>query len=102
MLGNNQIELDFERKHLDFIIEIAKRQLSDLKLSNKEKKTSVISSKKEMMEDSPHFISSKLWSMENFHELVELSQYATPLSNYISDLEMEAKKILLLERLTSV
>lgn len=99
MLGNNQIELDFERKHLDNTIEIAKKQLSNLKLSNKEKKTSIISSKKEMMENNTHFIPSNLWSMENFHELVELSQYATPLSNNISELEIEAKKILSLERL---
>jgi hypothetical protein len=37
MLGNNQIEFDFERKHLECTIEIAKGQLSHLLLKNKKK-----------------------------------------------------------------
>jgi len=98
-LGNKHIESDFEKEHLRYIIEIIKEQLSDLRLSNDEKKISVISSKKEMMEENSRRISSNLWSMENFHALVELNQYASPLSNNISEIEREANKILSLEKM---
>lgn len=37
--------------------------------------------------------------MENFHELVELSQYANPVLNKISEYELEANKILALKRM---
>ena len=98
-MGNKHIESDFEKEHLRYIIEIIKEQLSDLRLSNDEKKISVISSKKEMMEENSRRISSNLWSMENFHALVELNQYASPLSNNISEIEREANKILSLEKM---
>ena len=100
-MGNKLIESDFEKEHLRYIIEIIKRQLSDLSMSNDEKKLSVISSKKEMMEENTRRVSSNLWSTEDFYELVELSQYASPLSNNISELERGANKILSLERLYS-
>lgn len=99
-MGNKLIESDFEKEHLMYILEIIKRQLSDLRMNNDEKKLSVVFSKKEMMEENTRRISSNLWSMENFHELVEFSQYAGPLSNNISELEREANKILSLERLS--
>ena len=99
-MGNKLIESDFEKEHLMYILEIIKRQLSDLRMSNDEKKLSVISSKREMMEENTRRISSNLWSTEDFHELVEFSQYAGPLSNNISELEREASKILSLERLS--
>lgn len=98
-MENNQFEQDFENKHLDQTISIAKEQLSSLRLSSQEKQADIISSKQEMREESVHSIASNLWSTENFHELVELSQYANPISNKISDYETEAAKILLLERM---
>ena len=51
------------------------------------------------MEENSRRISSNLWSMENFHALVELNQYASPLSNNISEIEREANKILSLEKM---
>lgn len=99
ILVNNQLEQDFENKHLDETITIAKEQLSSARLSSQEKQDAIISLKEEMLEDSTHSISSNLWSMENFHELVELSQYANPISNEISEYEMEVNKILSLERM---
>jgi len=98
ILGDNQFEQDFENRHLDEIISIAKVQLSSLSLSNHKKKTAITFSKKEVPEDSAHYISN-LWSLENFHDLVELSQHIAPISGKISEFEMEANKILILERM---
>jgi len=95
-LKNNQYEQDFENKRLEQTISIVQEQLSSVKLSSQKNKAAIISSKKEMLEDTTHSVSN-LWSMENFHELVELSQYANPLSYKISEYEMEVNKVLLLE-----
>ncbi len=97
-MGDNQFEQNFENKRLDEIISIAKGQLSSLKMSNKEKKESITFSKKEIPEDSSHYIGN-LWSMENFHELVELSQLTASVADKISEAEMEARKIVVLERM---
>lgn len=97
-MGNNQFEQDFESRHLNEIISIAKEQLSSLRLSNQKKKAAITFSKKEVPEDSAHYISN-LWSMENFHELVELSQHTAPISGKIFEFEMEANKISILERM---
>jgi len=97
-VGDNQFEQNFENKRLDEIISIAKGQLSSLKMSNKEKKESITFSKKEIPEDSSHYIGN-LWSMENFHELVELSQLTASVADKISEAEMEARKIVVLERM---
>jgi len=96
-LENNQFEQDFENKHLEQTISIAQEQLSSLTQSSQENKEAILSSKKEMREDTTHSISN-LWSLENFYELIELNQYANPLSDKISEYEMEVNKILSLER----
>lgn len=97
-MGNNELEKDFENRHLNEIILIAKGQLSSMRMSSQEKKSAIIFSKKEMLDDSTHRVSN-LWSMENFHDLVELNQYTTSVSGKISEFEMEAKKISALERM---
>lgn len=51
-----------------------------------------------MREDTSHSIAN-LWSMENFHDLVALSQSANPISEKISEVETEATKIRSLERM---
>ncbi|OGO79245.1 MAG: helicase [Clostridiales bacterium GWB2_37_7] len=96
-MENNQFEQDFENKHLEQTISIAQEQLSSLTQSSQENKEAILSSKKEMREDTTHSISN-LWSLENFYELIELNQYANPLSDKISEYEMEVNKILSLER----
>lgn len=97
-MGDNQFEQNFENKRLDEIISIAKGQLSSLRMSNKERKESITFSKKEIPEDSSHYIGN-LWSMENFHELVELSQLTASVADKISEAEMETRKIVVLERM---
>ena len=98
ILENNELEKDFENRHLDETISIAKKQLISLRISNQEKKDEITVSKKEIPEESSHYISN-LWSMENFHELVELSQFANPISDKIYEAEREATKILILEKM---
>lgn len=99
-MENYQAELDFEYKHLEQTISIAQAQLSSARLRNEENQTAIITAKKEMREDTSHYISN-LWSMESFHELVELSQYANPVLNKISEYEMEANKISALEKMVN-
>jgi DNA helicase II / ATP-dependent DNA helicase PcrA len=96
-LKNNQFERDFENKRLEQTISIAQDQLSAVRLSSEENKAGILSLKKEMREDTTHSISN-LWSSDNFDDLVALNQYANPISDKISEFEMEANKILSLER----
>lgn len=97
-MENNHLERDFENKRLEQTISMAQEQLSAVRLNSEENKTAILSLKKEMREDTVHSISN-LWSLENFYDLIELNQYANPLSDKISQYEMEANKILVLERM---
>jgi len=97
-LEYNLVDRDFEEKRLKQTISIAQEQLSSARLRSQKNQTAIISSKEEMLEDTSHFVSN-LWSMENFHQLVELSQYVNPISGKISEYDMELKKILALEKM---
>jgi len=97
-LKDQHMDRDFEEKRLEQTISIAQEQLSAARLKSQDNKAAIIASKKEMLEDTSHSISN-LWSMENFHSLVELSQYANPVSEKISEYDMEFKKILSLEKM---
>lgn len=99
-MEQRQLEQDFESKRLKQTISIAQEQLSSARLRSEDNKAVIISAKKEMREDTSHSISG-LWSSENFHDLVELSQYANPVSSKVFEYEREANKILILERLIS-
>ncbi len=89
---------DYEEKRLNLTIAVATAQLSAARLRSQEKMASIIAAKKELMEDSSHSISN-LWSADGFDQLVELSQYANPVSHKIAQYEMESNKILLLEKM---
>ena len=97
-MENNLVDRDFEEKRLKQTISIAQEQLSSARLRSQKNQAAIISSKNEMLEDTSHSISN-LWSMENFHDLVELSQSVNPISGKISEYDMEVKKILSLERM---
>lgn len=97
-MEQSQVELDFENRRLEQTISIAKEQLASARLRSEDNKATIIAAKKEMREDTSHSISG-LWSMENFHDLVELSQYANPVSEKLSEYERDANKILVLERM---
>jgi len=97
-LENQISDQAFEQKRLEQTISIAREQLSAARQRNKENQAAIISAKKELREDTSHYIAN-LWSMENFHQLVELGQYANPVLQKISEYELEANKILALERM---
>lgn len=97
-MENNKFERESENRRLEQTISIAQAQLSCLRESSQEKKSGIISAKKEMCEDTSHSISN-LWNIQSFHDLVELSQYANPLSDSISEYEAEVSKILILEKM---
>lgn len=99
-MEHNPAEWDFEIKHLEQTISAIQEQLTSLRLSSQEKKATIISSKKEISENTVHSISN-LWSLENFYDLIELNQYANPLSDRISEYETEANKIMVLERMVN-
>ncbi len=97
-MENNLVDRDFEENRLQQTISIAQEQLSAARLRSQKKEAAIISLKQEMLEETSYSISN-LWSMENFHQLVELSQHANPVSHKVSEYEMEINKILLLEKM---
>nr|WP_312577004.1 3'-5' exonuclease [Sedimentibacter sp.] len=97
-MENYEVELDFEVKQLKHVISIAEKQLSAIQQSNRRQLSDVIDAKKELRENTSHSIYG-LWSSERFHELASLSQYVNPVFSKISTLEVEANKMLALERM---
>ena len=98
VLKNYQSELNSENKYLEQTITIAQNQLTSARRSSQESEAAIISAKQELRENTAHSISG-LYSMQNFHELVDLNQYTNPLSNKVSEYEREAGQILLLEKM---
>ncbi len=97
-MENNYQEQAFENSHLEQTLSIARTQMEALTQSIEQGKEAILVAKKQMQEDTAHSIGN-LWSMDNFFQLIELNQYANPLSNKISEYEMEADKILTLQKM---
>ncbi len=91
-------EHDIENRHLEQTLMIAQGQLSLLMQSTLKNKADIIVFKEEMREVVTHSVSN-LWDMQNFHDLVELSQYANPITDKITEVEIEVDKIALLEKM---
>ncbi|MCM1566679.1 MAG: AAA family ATPase [Dehalobacter sp. 4CP] len=97
-MERNGLDQDFEVRRLEQVLAIAREQLDCALQKSEENKDAIIAAKLDMWEDTSRSISG-LWNMDNFHELVELSQYANPVSERVSDYERDAAKILALKRL---
>lgn len=97
-MGHNQSEYEFETERLVQTITIAEHQLNLAKQQNEENKSSILSAKKELREETSHSISN-LWGSEGFEALAELSQFVNPVLDKIKDYESLEKKILQLENL---
>lgn len=97
-MENNYQEQAFENSHLEQTLSIARTQMEALTQSIEQGKEAILAAKKQMQEDTAHSMGN-LWSMDNFFQLIELNQYANPLSNKISEYEMEADKILTLQKM---
>lgn len=77
---------------------MAQEQLSSARIRSEENKAAVISAKKEMAETTSHSVSN-LWSSEDFEDLVELSQFANPISDKVSEYERNINTISSLEKM---
>lgn len=97
-MENNRQEHDFEIHHLEQTLSVTREQLEILLESSRQSKEAILAAKRQMREDTAHSIGN-LWSMDNFYQLIELNQYANPVSDKISEYEMEANKILSLQKM---
>ncbi len=97
-MENSRTDLEFEKSRLEQTIALAKEQLDQARERNVENKSSIISAKKELRENTSHSIAN-LWSSEGFEALADLNQYANPITDKIADYEAVENKILLLEKM---
>lgn len=97
-LKNNYDQLDFENNRLNQTILIAEEQLSSLRKNSEKVREEILKAKKQLREETNHSLSN-LWVKDNFYDLIEIGQYAKPISHKISEYEVEAAKIMALEKL---
>lgn len=97
-MEKNLVDQDFEEERLKQTLLIVQEQLSSAKLKNQKNQDDIVALKNEMIEETSHSISN-LWSAENFYQLVELSQYTSPVYNKTAAYEKELNRILLLEKM---
>jgi len=97
-LEQDRLDQDFEIRRLEQVLALAREQLDCALQKSEENKEAIITAKLGMWEDTSRSVSG-LWNMENFHELVESSQYANPVLERMLDSERDAAKILALKRL---
>lgn len=71
-------------------------QINILKDSIEKNKSDIMEQKKQMREETKHSISGSLWNSDNFSQLVELSQFASQVSDTISKYE---SNVIFLEKL---
>ena len=97
-LKNNYDHLGFENNRLNQTISIAEEQLSSLRKNSEQVREEILEAKKQLREETNHSLSN-LWVKDNFYDLIEIGQYAKPISHKISEYEVEAAKIIALEKL---
>ncbi len=97
-LKNNYDHLGFENNRLNQTISIAEEQLSSLTKNSEKVREEILETKKQLREETNHSLSN-LWVKDNFYDLIEIGQYAQPISHKISEYEVEAAKIMALEKL---
>lgn len=97
-MKNNYDQLDFENNRLNQTISIAEEQLSSLRKNSEKVREEILEAKKQLREETNHSLSN-LWVKDNFYDLIEIGQYAKPISHKISEYEVEAAKIMALEKL---
>ncbi|WP_315114949.1 3'-5' exonuclease [Clostridium intestinale] len=97
-MKNNYDHLGFENNRLNQTISIAEEQLSSLTKNSEKVREEILETKKQLREETNHSLSN-LWVKDNFYDLIEIGQYAQPISHKISEYEVEAAKIMALEKL---
>lgn len=86
-LKNNYDQLDFENNRLNQTISIAEEQLSSLRKNSEKVREEILEAKKQLREETNHSLSN-LWVKDNFYDLIEIGQYAKPISHKISEYEV--------------
>ncbi|QLY78175.1 HelD family protein [Clostridium intestinale] len=97
-MTNNYDQLGFENNRLNQTISIAEEQLSSLRKNSEKVREEILEAKKQLREETNHSLSN-LWVKDKFYDLIEIGQYAKPISHKISEYEVEAAKIIALEKL---
>lgn len=97
-LKNNYDQLGFENNRLNQTISIAEEQLSSLRKNSEKVREEILEAKKQLREETNHSLSN-LWVKDNFYDLIEIGQYAKPISHKISEYEVEVAKIMALEKM---
>jgi DNA helicase IV len=88
----------FENERLAQTQEVARSQLASLRRSTTGSKDEILSAKRNLREETSHSVSN-LYLPDNFEALIDLSQYATQVSERISSYEADQKRIRQLEAL---
>ena len=101
MHSNYDNQLKFENTRLKETISLAKGQLEEAKLANKNNELALIDLKRELRENTINS-SASLWSSEGFEALAASSQYTNPILNKFADYEATQNKILALTQLIDV
>ena len=97
-MGMNLAEREYEEKRLRQTISLAAQQLKQAQEAVDKKKSEIMEAKKELRENATHRVTS-LYTADGFEALVELSQYANPVTDKIIDYEEKEHKIFLLEKM---
>lgn len=97
-MKNNYDQLGFENNRLSQTISIAEEQLSSLRKNSEKVREEILEAKKQLREETNHSLSN-LWVKDNFYDLIEIGQYAKPISHKISEYEVEVAKIMALEKM---
>lgn len=97
-MDQDRDQLRLERQHLERTIENARHQMEDIRQHIGEREAALRASQEDLWDDSTHSVTG-LYSMQGFHDLVELSQLTQPMAGDIEAHETEARTLRALERM---
>ena len=97
-MNKKQMALEYEKKHLEEVIDLANRQIVKAKEQNEKSKEAIMETKRELRENTSHSVGN-LWSSEAFEALADIGQYSNLITNKIMDFETVEKHIYNLEHL---
>lgn len=94
----NPFEQEYEARHLETILSAARSQLAEALRNIDGMQDGIADSQRELFDEVSRPLGS-LWSSQNFHELVEVSQFVNPITVKLAQYELQATKIASLKRM---
>jgi len=85
--------MDYEQKHLDDIKNIIKKEIEIVNKQIESKENDLNFARSGLGEETSHAIGGSLYSAESFEQLVELSQFATEISDITANQELSVKQL---------